>query len=492
MSHPSTLQGQVPAEGEDEADLFDVPAGVEESPSLYPYQEEGAQWLSQRKYALLADDPGLGKSAQSIRAADILGLTSLLVCCPAVARLNWMREFDKFSSREWKSKRAVLAASDAWGSPDLVTVSYDLLTNKKVSTWISSRQWDVVILDESHYLSNRKAKRTEAAFAVPTARIWALSGTPAKNHAAELWPLLRRFGVVQSEYWAFVQRYCVYHGTPYGVQITGSQRIDELRSLLAPVMLRRKKDDVLKELPAISFHDVAVPASPVDIERWWPEVTIGQKSIPTFNKEIAEQQAAIDAVINVLGMGHGGVGALASLQPKTIMTRRYTGLQKTPAIAEIIHAELSANQYDKIVLFALHRDVIHHLMELLHDFHPMNLYGGTPPEKRDMYIRRFQTQKKYRVIICNIQAAGTAITLTAAHQVAFAECSWVPAENAQAAMRVHRIGQSQPVTVRFFGLADSSDEKVARVLRRKTKDLTAIFDTGTGSESSIAIDPFED
>jgi SWI/SNF-related matrix-associated actin-dependent regulator of chromatin subfamily A-like protein 1 len=120
----------------------------------------------------------------------------------------------------------------------------------------------------------------------------------------------------------------------------------------------------------------------------------------------------------------------------------------------------------------------------------MTLYGETPPDKRERHIRCFQNKPKYRVIICNIQAAGTAITLTAAHQVAFAEVSWVPAENAQAAMRVHRIGQTHPVTVRFFGLAGSSDEQVARVLRRKTRDLTAIFDE-TAPEEAVAHNPFD-
>ena len=91
-------------------------------------------------------------------------------------------------------------------------------------------------------------------------------------------------------------------------------------------------------------------------------------------------------------------------------------------------------------------------------------------------VDSFQNNKKTRVFIGNITAAGTAITLTAAHNVVFAECEWVPAMMAQAAMRCHRIGQKNPVTIRFFSLSNSIDERISEKIKRKTKELTEIFD----------------
>ncbi len=105
------------------------------------------------------------------------------------------------------------------------------------------------------------------------------------------------------------------------------------------------------------------------------------------------------------------------------------------------------------------------------------IYGGTPIITRDRCIQRFKEHGAVRVLIGNIQAAGVAIDLSVAHEVAFVEASWVPGENAQAAMRVHHVHQKEPVRVRFFSLADSVDERVQTILRRKTRDLTALFDT---------------
>ena len=474
---------------DEEETVRDVLDGVAESAPLYPYQKEGAEWLSQKRYALLADDMGLGKTAQAIRACDLVGAKKILVICPAIARFNWSREFEKFSlcSRGITTQLAPRIKSRV---SDVVIVSYDLLIRKNIYSSLCTVSWSVVVLDEAHYVKNAKAKRTQAAFALNAQRIWALSGTPAPNHAAELWPLLHHFQVYPGDYWSFVNRFCKYYDTPYGIQITGTQRVDELRALMAPILLRRKKDDVLKDLPQIAFHDVVIPPNDVDLELYYPELTLGLKTEAEIMARLDAEQASIDAVVNLVGMGGHGVAALAAMNAKVAASRRYTGLQKVDAIVEIITAELEANLYEKIVIFAVHRDVIMTIRNRMQAFKAVTLFGGIEANKRERFIRDFQTKPNHRVIVANIQAAGTAITLTAANQVAFAECSWVPAENAQAAMRVHRIGQTKPVTVRFFGLANSSDERVARVLRRKTRDLIAIFDAPEMAEESTG-DPFQ-
>ena len=116
------------------------------------------------------------------------------------------------------------------------------------------------------------------------------------------------------------------------------------------------------------------------------------------------------------------------------------------------------------------------LQHLLRPYGVVTLFGETPAEKRQKHIDKFQRNPKCRVFIGQIVAAGTGITLTAASEVMFVEASWNPAENAQAAMRAHRIGQTRPVRVRFMGLANSIDEKIQTVLRAKAKAIAEILD----------------
>ena len=131
---------------------------------------------------------------------------------------------------------------------------------------------------------------------------------------------------------------------------------------------------------------------------------------------------------------------------------------------------------DKIVLFCVHKDVINSLERELKHHHAVTLYGGTPAAKRQNRVTRFQNDKACKVFIGQVQAAGTAITLTASHHVLFVESSWVPAENAQASMRCHRIGQTKPVNVQFVSIANSIDQRIQRALMRKTKDLADLFE----------------
>jgi SNF2 family DNA or RNA helicase len=461
--------------------------------SLYPYQEIGAKWLTGKPYALLADEMGLGKSAQVIVACDLLCATNILVLCPAIVRFQWEREFQNFS--RWTRKLSVILHGKTIfnGGSGVTICSYDLAIKPIVNTWICQKAWDVVVFDECHYLTNRNARRTDVCFRAigPQANyLWALSGTPAPNHGGELYPLLRAFGAWHKGYWSFVRRFCITRDTVYGTQIMGTKNIQELRGLLRQHTLRRKVEDVLPDLPTIQFSNVVVEPSPVDLAKWYPEVTAKQKTEAEQMDEIAKQQAVIDSIVSQASTGaqtqQGTLEALAHIAVGVTPSRRYCGLTKTPAVAELIAGELQNGAYSKIVIFAIHRDVIVDLQDRLKQFRPVVIFGGTPAEKRKKFIHSFQTDPRTRVFIGNIQAAGIGIDLFAANQVAMVEASWVPSQNSQAVMRVHRIGQTRPVNVRFFSVVNSTDEFVQRVCMRKTRDLTAILD------SPVITNPFED
>lgn len=450
---------------------------------LFPYQREGATWLAGRKTALLADDMGLGKSAQVVAACDAVNAKRVLVLCPASARMNWVREFEKFSTQ--KRESLVITTKRSAGTSDLTVCSYDLAQDLAAKCL---ENVDVLVLDECHFLKSTSAKRTKAVLGKQglvrkARRVWAVSGTPAPNHPAELWPLLKTFGVTELNYEDFVRRYCTVFDSGFGIQITGTrlERIPELRGVLARTMLRRKKEEVLKQLPPIHFTDEVIEPGEVILEA----TNFSHYCLPDRTDELAEiiarEEELIEKALGVTDRNPErpatlGAEALEALANSVSTLRRYVGLQKVEPVANMVTEELVIGRYDKLVMFAIHRDVIDQLHHRLKKFNPVVIYGATTSEARQANIDRFQKDPSCCLFIGNILAAGTAITLTAANHVMFVEQDWVPGNNSQAAMRCHRIGQTKPVIVRFVGLANSVDARVSQVLRRKTADLTKIFD----------------
>lgn len=431
------------------------------------YQEVGAKFLASKRFALLADDMGLGKTAQTILAADMIGAFKILVICPAVARVNWKREFNEFSIYD----RDFVVCFGAQDRPGVCSVvSYDYATEHH--SRLIQMQWDLIVCDESHFIKEPEAKRTVRIYGKDgiiryTKRLWALSGTPAPNHAGELWPMLFTFGVTNLVYDKYVEKFCngrvVYYGGRPKYQISGTKKraIPELKALLSKVMLRRLKEEVLKYLPPITFTDLTVEEGPGIF----------------IDTEYVRQKRAVEESLSYAKNFDDASLVLEGIAESVSALRRVSGLQKVKATIELVTQELTDGAYEKIVIFAYHRDVIDQLKDGFKDYAPAVINGGVSHKIRQDGIDRFQNDPACKVFIGQILAAGTAITLTAAHHVLFVEQDWVPGNNAQAAMRCHRRGQTKPVFVRCMGIAESIDEKISTVLRRKTQELTEIFDS---------------
>lgn len=456
---------------------------------------------------------GLGKSAQVIAAADILGAKPLLILGPAVGRTQFAREFERFSPRTLNICVLQTAAQrNEIASADVVICSYDLAMRADVFALLSARRWSVLALDEAHFLKSPTARRTLAVMGAgglvhASDRVWCLTGTPAPLHPGELWVLLYVLGGTRLSHGDFVDRYTT--GTDIQVRpgiwsrkITGGKNIQELRALLAPLMLRRKKEDVMPQLPPIRYSEVTVEPSPVDNLKWSVHfdnyLSWGQRARTVFNEDVAKAEKKINVLLDGFGTGADSVKILEGLggQPEIKSLRRWVGLQKVPAVLEIVAAELDANAYEKIVLFGVHKTVLDELEAGLKRFGAVKIFGGTPPDRRTLAVKKFQNNPKCRVFIGQVIAAGTAITLTAAHHVGVVEADWTPGNNAQAVMRVHRIGQTKPVSARFFCMT-GYDEKVTRVLKQRARVLTELFDTSADADSSPAevqkvevVDPF--
>ena len=452
--------------------------------SIFSYQLAGATFLASKPQALLADEMGLGKSAQAIHACDLVGAFQILIVCPAAVRINWDREFTRFSPMD-RPAHIITSRKDK-PRKGVNIISYDLLDAQKDT--LKNIEWDALIIDEAHYLKERSAKRTRAVYghafkngiAHKSKHVWRLTGTPMPNDASELYTHLRSAGVVNEPYWDFVYRFCAGFEGDYGYKITGVKNAPQLKELLAQMMLRRKKEEVMTELPPITFHNVTVERSDVELDPWFYEnwKPIG---IPAFLEQIKGVDQSLKTALQTIKTGHhhnsdDSVALLESFAKSTSTLRRYIGLAKLPKVLDIIEEDLTSGAIDKIVLFAMHQQVIEQTRTRFRKFGAVTLYGGTPTAKRQQNIDNFMKNPKCRVFIGQVVAAGTGITLTSAHEVAFIEADWVPANNAQAAMRCHRVGQTKPVRVRFFTCAGSVDEEVMRVLVHKTREITKVLD----------------
>lgn len=419
---------------------------------LRPYQTFGALWLAQSPRAMLGDPPGLGKTPQAVKACQLVGAVRIVVICPAVAVSNWYREW-----HQWWDQDCLVA---------LDVYSYDkVVRDKRLRLELLAEEIDVLILDEAHYLKTIDSGRTKCIYSPKSPEkgiansatfCWSLSGTFAPNHVGEYWThlrtlfphLLERSSKSCLGYVGFLQHFTNWRAGEFGVQVLGvrKERRQELRAILNEAGLRREIAEVLPDLPPISWGTVTVPAGDA-------------------TEELMELEAAPEVLALRDHLEETGNFLAPSVHLATL--RRLIGRAKARSVACLVREELQQGQYKKVVIWAWHTEVIDTLAASLGAFDPLIVDGRTPQHKRGKIVDHFQKEAGAQVFIGQIQAAGTAITLTAADQVVFVESSWVPDENEQAAKRCHRFGQTRPVFVRISALADSVDELVAATLTRK-------------------------
>lgn len=424
---------------------------------LFDYQRVGAKFLAENPAAFLADEQGLGKTIQVIAACDMLGLTKVVVICPAIAKINWRREFEKWGTVEREVK----------------VFSYDKMTqSKEVRNEIAKFEPDVIVLDEAHYLKNRQAKRTKYLYGqfcrgdglVRFAdRVWLLSGTPLPNDVSDFWTHLKAIWQYPLNFTDYTLYFCKTWNGQFGLKILGNkaERMAEFKTILSSILLRRKAENVLKELPPLWWQDTVV-----EVDGWSDMAHV----------ESEHERQAVELILqNAVTQGDLS-DKLGEIAPHMASLRRLTALAKAKPIAAQLAGELRDNAYEKVVVFAYHKAALEALREGLAEFNPAYIVGGLGNQERQAEIDRFQTDATCRVFIGQITACSTAITLTAANQVVFAEMDWVPAVNAQASKRCHRIGQSKPVIVRSFALANSTDEVVARTLAKKAQMISEALD----------------
>ncbi len=438
------------------------------------YQLKGINYALGARGTILADEMGLGKTIQAIGVLNYYGeqrAMRVLIVCPAGLKTNWRSELD-----EWLTEKAE--------RHDVTIVSYNT-----ADTLDYSQPWDILIVDEAHYIKNADSLRAKAVIrlAVNTIKhVILITGTPIENKPLEIWTLLciacpekwnpirqvRPYVISPTKkashpgegagFWEFAEKYCDLKRVVYNKgknrysrwDFSGASNLVELQQRLrATCMVRRHKVDVLDQLPP-KRRKLVVLESRGNDDDMFPELcennyfdvlkklTADKVAFSEFSKRRHEQ-------------------ALAKLDDC------------------IVYIENALDETDKIIVFAHHRDVI---AKLAYAFDVTGIenvvvHGETHPADRMARVKRFQEDPAIKVFIGSIGAAGVGITLTAASRVVFVELDPVPGKMTQAEDRAHRIGQRDSVLIEHLVSDKSLCARMAKILVRKQAVLSAALDS---------------
>jgi len=407
--------------------------------SLFPFQRDGVQMaLARNGRVILADDMGLGKSIQSLAIASYYRKEwPLLIISPASMVSSWHEQVRRWFPPILPDQISVLYDGKGQLNGIVNIGSFDLLA--KLGDMVKSKQYKVVIVDESHALRNPDSKRSKALLPIiaKANRAILLSGTPALSRPIELFSQIKAVNPkLFPNYFEFGKRYCNGHQTPFGWDMKGASNLNELQVILeSTIMIRRVKADVLTQLPPKIRQQVFLKINPKDL-----------KYFASLNDKGSMMK------INDLSVMEG--------RRELIDLWRKTGEAKLSAMQEYISDILEAGH--KILVFAHHKNV----MDAFEDAFMkekrkyIRIDGATTTSLRQDICNKFQNDPTVRVALLSITAANTGLTLTAATTVVFAELYWNPGQMVQAEDRAHRIGQCDSVNVHYLLAKGTTDDSL--------------------------------
>jgi SNF2 family DNA or RNA helicase len=433
--------------------------------TLFPFQGEGVAFIERHEgRALVADEMGLGKTVQALAWLQLKqDVRPAVVVCPAAVKLNWERE-----ANVWMTNPGVVVLQGTKAKRvrgRIVIVNYDIL-----NSWVDELrriQPQAVVLDEAHYVKSNKTQRTKAVKQLVKGcpHVIALSGTPIVNRPVEIYNAIRMIDpALFPNYMWYCRRYCAARHTGFGWNFSGASNTDELHETLTrTVMIRRLKRDVLKELPdkirAFVPIELANTDTYMEAERDFIQYVKKVKG-----KEAAQRASNAEAF--------GRIETLKQLAVKG----------KLRQAMEWIETFLESDE--KLVVFCTHRFVVDKLMDKFRDV-AVRVDGSVTGKERQTYVDMFQMNKRVRLFVGNIQAAGVGITLTAASNVAFLELPWAPGAVTQAEDRCHRIGQKDTVNIHYLLATGTIEERLAHLIDSKRRVLDAVLDGRETDEESL-------
>lgn len=409
--------------------------------------------VSNQKF-ILADDMGLGKTTSTVVASLEVNAQKILVICPASLKINWKREFENYTD-----KSIHIADGKKWDSADIVIVNYDIIKNfhdlKDIeNSIILKEKFDLVIVDEAHYIQNKKANRTELCNDIikKIGRVWLLTGTPITSRPINYYNLLDLVESPVSQNWmAYVKRYCDGYQFQAGRRkvwnVNGASNLDELRDRTSHHILRRLKDDVL-DLPEKVITPVYLTLKSKEYEELMGEYYEWYRN----DKESS---------------------SLTLQFSKLMKVRQIISKGKIKNTIELTRSAL--DQEKKVIIFTNFTDTLKEFVEYFGK-ECVYLDGSCSKKQRQDAVDEFQNNEKIKVFVGNLKAAGVGLTLTEAEVVIMNDLSFVPSDHSQAEDRAYRIGQKNLVNV-FYPLFENTIEGAIYDILIRKKD---IFETVMG------------
>lgn len=463
---------------------------------LRKYQKQGAERLAGEMglRGLLADEMGLGKTAQALAAVEYRKHDAypVLVVCPSSLKWNWARE-----AKMWLPDVCVRVISgyckrSTWRAKEreICIINDDILAHKtnkygeiQNNGWmplLASAGYKTLIVDECHRVKNNKKKQAifidkqtgeEKKMKVPACKksaavltlakateyFIALSGTPIENRPVEFFPVLNALDErLFPNFWQYAQRYCGASHTGWGWNFNGASNTQELHIILTQsLMIRRKKQDVLKELPPKVRTVVPVE---IDLRAYHKE----EKEFLSYIQRLKNEEA-----VDIKESKSEGLARIERLKQAAVVG-------KLKACVEWIEDYLESDK--KLVVFATHKFVLDDLQKHFPKI-SVRMDGSTAPKERQAVVDAFQNNPQIRLFLGNIKAAGVGITLTAASDTLTLELGWTPGEHDQAEDRTHRIGQDADSVNAYYLIAkDTIEEEIADVLDKKREVLCSVMD----------------
>ncbi|MBV1860489.1 MAG: DEAD/DEAH box helicase, partial [Nannocystaceae bacterium] len=427
--------------------------------TLRDYQREGFVWLARLCAAglgaCLADDMGLGKTVQTLALLCLRKNEGpALVVCPTSVVANWQEECTRFAPKLRVSTLGATGraqAIESLGGGDLLIISYGLLVREQEA--LSQVEFGTAVFDEAHALKTSTSQRAKAGFCLDAKARVTLTGTPVENHLGELWSVMHASvpGLLGTK-----RRFDERLGRPVLRHEAGA--LDRLRGILDPFVLRRRRSEVLTELPALTEVTVRVP--PTDAQAAYYEV-LRQRALETLEEARNNPgKARIRVLAEITRLRQ------AAIDPRLLGEDLAPAGSKLDEACERI-AALHADGH-RCLVFTQFLGCIRRLDEQLSDLglEVLTLDGSTPATLRKARIDAFQ-RGQADAFVMSLKAGGVGINLTAAQYVIHMDPWWNPALEEQATARSHRMGQRDPVTMYRLITEGSIEEQILDLHERK-------------------------
>ena len=419
------------------------------------HQKEAIEKLAGSRRFILADDMGLGKTTATIIAALETGAKKILIICPASLKINWQREIENYSDRSVFIAEGKKFSTES----DFVIVNYDILKNfhdmkDKSKSLLNQSEFELVILDEAHMISNPQAQRTKIInhYVKNIKRAWLLTGTPMTSRPMNYYNLLNIIESPVAQNWmAYAIRYCQGYQFTAGNRkvwnVTGASNLEELRDRTSKQILRRLKEDVL-DLPDKIISPVYLRLKSKEYEE-----LMGEYYDWFDNKK--EESSSLTVQFS-----------------KLMKVRKVIANEKTKQTIEF--AENIIEQGKKVIIFTNFTDT---LQTIYNHFGKQAVYldGSCSKPHRQHAVDEFQDNEKIKVFVGNLKAAGVGLTLTAAEVVIMNDLSFVPAEHAQAEDRAYRYGQKSNVLVYYPLYENTIEGAIYDILNRKKEIIRTVM-----------------